>query len=164
MKVAVDRPGKLSRSKQSRSNVPPKYAFARRFFARLATEIFLTSLQTDFFNNLLAFAYLIKSLFLRIEQVVKSKPQASRVTKEIEREERGKEDPQDELLHESHLGEIIQDNISGEGNNDRSTIVDVHCPYKKALLALKLQLAIGALGVHLEYAEKQSSRRAPGTL
>jgi len=37
-----------------RSNVPPKYASARRFFARLASEIFLTSLQTDFSNNLLA--------------------------------------------------------------------------------------------------------------
>jgi len=36
-----------------RSNVPPKYASARRFFARLASEIFLTSLQTAFFNNLL---------------------------------------------------------------------------------------------------------------
>jgi hypothetical protein len=36
-----------------RSNVPPKYASARRFFARLASEIFLTSLQADFFNNLL---------------------------------------------------------------------------------------------------------------
>jgi hypothetical protein len=36
-----------------RSNVPPKYASARRYFARLASEIFLTSLQTAFFNNLL---------------------------------------------------------------------------------------------------------------
>ncbi len=53
MKVALDRPGKFSRSEQSRSNVPPKYASARRFFARLASEIFLTSLQTAFFNNLL---------------------------------------------------------------------------------------------------------------
>jgi len=53
MKVAVDRPGKISRSKQSRSNVPPQYASARRFFARLASEIGLNSLQTDFFNNLL---------------------------------------------------------------------------------------------------------------
>ncbi len=61
MKVAINRPGKFSRSKQSRSNVPPKYASARRFFARrsaelgrsLASEIFLTSLQADFFNNLL---------------------------------------------------------------------------------------------------------------
>ncbi len=53
MKVALNRPGKFSRSKQSRSNVPPKYASARRFFARLASEIFLTSLQTAFFNNLL---------------------------------------------------------------------------------------------------------------
>ncbi len=34
-----------------RSNVPPKYASARRFFARLASEIFLTSLQPVFFNN-----------------------------------------------------------------------------------------------------------------
>ncbi len=51
MKVALDRPGKFSRSKQSRSNVSPKYASARRFFARLASEIFLTSLLTDFFNN-----------------------------------------------------------------------------------------------------------------
>ncbi len=51
MKVALDRPGKFSRSKQSRSNVPPKYASARRFFARLASEIFLTSLQTDFFQK-----------------------------------------------------------------------------------------------------------------
>jgi len=33
MKVAVNRPGKFSCSKQGRSNVPPKYASARRFFA-----------------------------------------------------------------------------------------------------------------------------------
>ncbi len=52
MKVALDWPRKFSRSKQSRSNVLPKYASARRFFARLASEIFLTSLQTDLFNNL----------------------------------------------------------------------------------------------------------------
>ncbi len=52
MKVTLDRPGKFSRSKQSRSNVPPKYADPRRFFARLDSEIFLTSLQTDVFNNL----------------------------------------------------------------------------------------------------------------
>jgi len=59
MKVALDRPGKFSRSKQSRSNVPPKYASARRFIARrsaelgrsLASEIFLTSLQTAFFQQ-----------------------------------------------------------------------------------------------------------------
>ncbi len=53
MKVALDRPGKFSRSEQSRSDVPPKYASARLFFARLASEIFLTSPQTAFFNNLL---------------------------------------------------------------------------------------------------------------
>ncbi len=53
MKVALNRPGKFSRSKQSRSNVPLKYASARRFFARLASEIFLTSLQTAFFDHLL---------------------------------------------------------------------------------------------------------------
>jgi len=53
MKVAVNRPGKYSRSKQSCSNVPPKYASVRRFIARLASEIFLTSLQPAFFNNLL---------------------------------------------------------------------------------------------------------------
>jgi len=52
--VALDRCGNHSRSKRSRSNVPPKYASARRFFARLASEIFLSSLQTAFFNNLLA--------------------------------------------------------------------------------------------------------------
>ncbi len=52
--VALDRCGNHSRSKRSRSNVPLKYASARRFFARLASEIFLTSLQTAiFFNNLL---------------------------------------------------------------------------------------------------------------
>ncbi len=51
--VALDRCGNHSRSKRRRSNVPPKYASARRFFARLASEIFLTSLQTAFFNNLL---------------------------------------------------------------------------------------------------------------
>ncbi len=53
MKVALNRPEKFSRSKQSRSNVPPKYASARRYFARLASEIFLTSLRSAFFNNLL---------------------------------------------------------------------------------------------------------------
>ena len=53
MKVALDRPGIFSCSKQSRSNVPPKYADPRRFFVPLASEIFLTSLQVDFFNNLI---------------------------------------------------------------------------------------------------------------
>ena len=33
MKVALDRPGKFSRSEQNFSAVPPKYASARRFFA-----------------------------------------------------------------------------------------------------------------------------------
>ncbi len=41
-----------------RSDVPPKYASARRFFARLASEIFLTSLQSAFFNNLLVTFFL----------------------------------------------------------------------------------------------------------
>jgi hypothetical protein len=62
IKVALNRPGKFSRSKQSRSNVPLQYASTCRFFARrsaelgqrLASEIFSTSLQTAFFNNLLA--------------------------------------------------------------------------------------------------------------
>jgi len=53
MKAAVNRLEKFFRSKRSRSNVPHKYASARRYFARLASEIFLTSLQTAFFNNLL---------------------------------------------------------------------------------------------------------------
>ncbi len=65
MKVAVNRPGKFSRSKQSRSNVQPKYASARRFFARLASEIFLTSLQTAFFNNLLGWKPYAASVPLR---------------------------------------------------------------------------------------------------
>ncbi len=51
--VALDRCGNHSRSKRSRSNVPPRYASARRFFVRLASKIFLISLQTAFFNNLL---------------------------------------------------------------------------------------------------------------
>ena len=33
MKVALDRPRKFARSEQSHSNVPPKYASARRFLA-----------------------------------------------------------------------------------------------------------------------------------
>jgi hypothetical protein len=37
-----------------RSNVLAKYAAARRFFARLASEIFLSSLQQSFFSNPLA--------------------------------------------------------------------------------------------------------------
>jgi len=36
-----------------RYNVLIKYASARRFFARLASEIFLSSLRTEFFSNLL---------------------------------------------------------------------------------------------------------------
>jgi hypothetical protein len=35
-----------------RSNVLVKYASARRFFARLASEFFLSSLQTEFFIEL----------------------------------------------------------------------------------------------------------------
>ncbi len=53
MKVVVNRLGKFSRSKQSRSNVPGAYASARQFFARLASEIFLSSLPTEFFTELL---------------------------------------------------------------------------------------------------------------
>ena len=41
-------------AKSSRYNVLAKYASARRFFARLASEIFLSSLQIEFFSNLLA--------------------------------------------------------------------------------------------------------------
>ena len=60
MKVAINRPGKISPSKQNRSNVFPRYASPGGFFARcpaefrrsLATEIFLTSLQAALFNNL----------------------------------------------------------------------------------------------------------------
>ncbi len=60
MKVAVNRPEKFSPSKQSRSNVPPKYVSARRFIARRSAELgrslapgtFLTSQKTAFFNNL----------------------------------------------------------------------------------------------------------------
>ena len=36
-----------------RSNVLAKYASARRFFARLASEIFLSSLQIEVFSHLL---------------------------------------------------------------------------------------------------------------
>ncbi len=57
--VALDRCGNHSRFKRSRFNVPPKYASARRFIARLASEIFLTSLQTAFFNNLLEHSWRI---------------------------------------------------------------------------------------------------------
>jgi hypothetical protein len=40
-------------AKSSRFNVLAKYASARRVFARLASEIFLSSLQTECFSNLL---------------------------------------------------------------------------------------------------------------
>jgi hypothetical protein len=39
-------------AQSSRSNVLAKYASARRFFARLASEIFLSSLQSEFFTTL----------------------------------------------------------------------------------------------------------------
>ncbi len=54
MKVALNRPGNFSRSKQSCSNVPLRYANPRRFYAHHASGIFFTSLQTAFFYNLLA--------------------------------------------------------------------------------------------------------------
>jgi hypothetical protein len=40
-------------TKSPRSNVRGKYASARRFFARLASEIFLSSLQIEFLSKLL---------------------------------------------------------------------------------------------------------------
>jgi hypothetical protein len=40
-------------ARSSRYNVLAKYASARRFFARLGSEIFLSSLQSGFFINLL---------------------------------------------------------------------------------------------------------------
>jgi len=41
-------------AKSPHYNVPGKYASVRRFFARLASEIFLSSLQTEFLSNLFA--------------------------------------------------------------------------------------------------------------
>ena len=38
-------------AQSARSNVPAKYASARRFLARLAIEIFLSSLQPEFFSS-----------------------------------------------------------------------------------------------------------------
>jgi len=38
-------------AQSTRSNVPAKYASARRFFARLASEIFLSSLQFSVFQQ-----------------------------------------------------------------------------------------------------------------
>jgi hypothetical protein len=35
-------------------NVPPQYASSRRSIARRASEIFLSSLQTEFLSNLFA--------------------------------------------------------------------------------------------------------------
>ena len=43
-----------------RYNVPVKYASARRFFARLASEIFLSSLQTEVFSNLFPGAFTLR--------------------------------------------------------------------------------------------------------
>ncbi len=65
MKVAVNRLGKFSRSKLSRSNVPRKYAFARRFFARLASEIFLSSLPKELFSNRL-FLWKVRHVSFRV--------------------------------------------------------------------------------------------------
>jgi hypothetical protein len=39
-------------AQSARSNVPAKSASARRFFARLTSEIFLSSLQPEFFGDL----------------------------------------------------------------------------------------------------------------
>jgi len=44
MKVAIDRPGKFSRSKQSRSNVPPKYFSAQPVLSEVEGSIFRASL------------------------------------------------------------------------------------------------------------------------
>ena len=76
--VALDRGGSHSRSKRSRSNVPPKYASARRFFTRrsaelgrsLASEIFLTCLQSAFFNDPLVSLYQIFLKFGRDGTIV----------------------------------------------------------------------------------------------
>jgi len=76
--VALDRCGNHSRSKRSRSNVPPKFTYARRFFARrsaelgrsLASEIFLTSLQTASFSSLLVIRSLSGSISRREPKVL----------------------------------------------------------------------------------------------
>ena len=44
----LKKPHMLRCAQSPRSNVLPKYASARRFFARLASEIFLSSLQPSF--------------------------------------------------------------------------------------------------------------------
>ena len=49
----LKKPHMLRCAQSPRSNVLLKYAFARRFFARLASETFLSSLQSEFFSTLL---------------------------------------------------------------------------------------------------------------
>jgi hypothetical protein len=41
-------------AKSPHYNVPDKYASVRRFFARRASKIFLSSLQTEFLSSLFA--------------------------------------------------------------------------------------------------------------
>jgi hypothetical protein len=53
----------LLRCTQSpRYDVAPKYASARRFLVRLASETFLNSLESEFFNTL--FTFVAESLYL----------------------------------------------------------------------------------------------------
>jgi hypothetical protein len=49
----LKKPHRLRCARSPRYNVLRKYASARRFLARLASEIFLSSLQAEFFSNLL---------------------------------------------------------------------------------------------------------------
>ena len=51
MKVALDRPGKFSRSKQSRSNVTPKYADPRRSIAHRSAELESKPRLRDLFDQ-----------------------------------------------------------------------------------------------------------------
>jgi hypothetical protein len=49
----LKKPHMLRCAQSPHYNVLVKYASAPRFFARLASEFFLSSLQTEFFNSLL---------------------------------------------------------------------------------------------------------------
>ncbi len=69
--------------------------------------------------------------------MIKSQPKASGMAKKKEGKNKGKGDPQNELLKERDVQEVIQNKIAGYGNHNSCRIVDIHGPHEVTLLALK---------------------------
>src|SRR4030095_6093942 len=86
-----------------------------------------------------------------IEKVVENEPETSGVAGEQQWKDHRKRHPKRELLVDVHAGEGIEQKEPGHSDAYRGGIVDVHRADEITLLALELQAAVSASGMHAKH-------------